>query len=260
MRRGKLLIISVGAILAIGMGIGVQQAAAAETAAEGLNAAPAMAAPAQAFTSAPAPRGGFREEGLPRKNELEINWCIALPNPTYSENDQTYSLSGTGFQIDVNPGIKVVTAPGLDVGIDVGFVYVPSSGSFSASYEGPPDYTRNWTVNAISVGAFALAKYNYDLDLDLLKIGIENGGGLGYFLNHVSYDWVDAADDSVSGSGSDDENGWLPLMRVGIKVAMPVTAVSSLGLSLAGLLGPAEAGEYGNFVTISVGLNYQVEY
>lgn len=195
-----------------------------------------------------------------KKNELELNWNAALGTASYTENDQAYDLSSGGLMLEINPGAKVTTAPGLDIGLSIGFVVLSSTGSFSADYDGPPEYTRNWTVEAISAGTFAMAKYSYDIDFGLIKLGLENGVGLGYFINHVSADWVDADDDDIEGNVSDDVEGWFPVVRAGLKLVLPVTEVSCLGLNVGGNLLPFSAGDYASFLTTSVGLNYQVAF
>jgi len=227
----------------------------------GMSAAPGPeAAPAQIMTK----HGNFAGPACSKcdlkKHELEISWNAAIGMPTFSENSQTFDLSGAGFMLESNPGIKVTTAPGLDGGVAVGFIFMPSSGSFSVDYDGPPAETHNWDVQAISAGSYVMAKYNYDIDLDVLKIGFENGVGLGYFINSVDYSWVDASDSNITGEGSEEEIGWMPILRAGLKLALPVTKVSCLGLNVGGTLMPLMAGNYGNIFTVSVGLNYQVEY
>lgn len=261
-------------VFGLGAGLSGLQAAAAEPGEENIPVAAAAptaeptAAPTMAPVAAPKPAtpqtakwlGKKQEEVKLKEKELELNWNVAIGMAGYSENDKTYDLSSLGAMLEINPGLNVITAPGLDIGMVVGFLFLPGSASFNVAYEGPPVYTRHWEVSAMSVGSYIMAKYSYDIDLDVIKIGLENGLGLGYFINSVAADWVDASDSDISGDNSGDEQGWAPVAKAGLKIAMPVTDVSSLGLNVGANLIPLIAGDYENFITISAGLNYQVKY
>ncbi len=261
-------------ILGLGLGLSGFQAAAEEPGGENIPAAAAAptaeltAAPTMSSVAAPAqtmsPQARLLDNQQhifkPKKSELELNWNMAIGMAGYSENDEIYSLSAKGAMLEINPGMNVTSAPGLDIGLVVGFLFLPSTGSFNVAYEGPPEYYRNWEVSAMSVGSYLMAKYSYDFDLGVIKIGLENGLGLGYFINSVSADWVDASDSNIHGDNSMDENGLVPVVKAGLKIALPVTKVSCLGLNVGANLIPLFAGDYSNFITISAGLNYQVKY
>ena len=263
-------IITASVILGMGLGLSGLQAAAEEASNE--STAAVVAAVTAAPTALPTATPGATapcftkyqehkyENDKPKERELELNWNVAIGTATYSENDESYNLSGTGIMLEINPGMNVITAPGLDIGMAVGFLMLMSDASFNVDYEGPPVYTRNWEVSAMSVGTYIMTKYSYDFDLGFIKLGLENGLGLGYFINSVSADWIDANDDNIRGDNSQDENGWAPIVRAGLKIVVPVTEVSCLGINAGANLIPLIAGDYSNFITISAGLNYQVKY
>ena len=192
--------------------------------------------------------------------ELELSWNAAIGTATYEENDTLHGLSSMGLLLEINPGMLVTTAPGLDVGVAVGFLILSSGGEFSVDYEGPPASTRNWEVSAISVGSYVLAQYEYVMDLEVLKLGLSNGIGAGYFINNVDAEWEDASDSNITGSPSSNEQGLTPMVRAGLDAELPVTESSTLGLNLGVDIMPLEAGEYLNFITLEVGLGYAVRY
>ncbi|MBN1595807.1 hypothetical protein JW933_07770 [candidate division FCPU426 bacterium] len=193
-----------------------------------------------------------------RESELELRWNAAIGSATYEENDTLYTLSSSGLMLEIHSEID--TAWNLDVGWAVGFILLPSAGSFTVNYEGPPASTRNWEVTAVSTGTYLLAKYEYVWDLAPVEIGLENGIGLGYFINSATYEWEDAQDSNITGSGTDDEQHWAPVLRVGLKAGVEVTEVSAIGLHLGLNLIPCSAGGYFNYLITSVGLHYQIEY
>jgi hypothetical protein len=219
----------------------------------------AQMTPPRAVVSTPSP---FQEEASSFKptKELEINWNALIGEAIYSENDQEQSLSTGGIMLEVNPGLNITTAPGLDMGMVVGFILSSASDTFNIIYDGPPEYTRNWDVSALSLGSYVLAKYSYDIDLNFIKIGLENGYGLGYFINSVTTDWKDAEDSSINGSDTSDEKNWAPVIKGGLKIDVPTTAVSSVGLNLGVNFIPLTIGDYVNLLSYSIGLNYQVKY
>ncbi|MCD4813935.1 hypothetical protein K8S19_09625 [bacterium] len=210
-----------------------------------------------------ATRGYYKEKWMAHKlkrKELELNWNVALGMSTYSENDESYELPSIGAMLEINPGVNVTTVSGLDFGTVIGFLILASEGSFNVDYEGTPQTTRKWEVEAMSAGSYVMAKYSYDIDLNVIKIGLENGVGLGYFINSVTADWVDSSDSDIRGDSSDEEFGWAPVVKAGLKIVVPVTDVSSLGLNAGANLIPMMAGDYINFITISAGLNFQVKF
>ncbi|MCK5218255.1 hypothetical protein KAR10_01960 [bacterium] len=261
-------------IFGLGLGISGLQAAAEEPGGENIPATTAAPTAEPTATSTISPVAApVQTPPLPAKwlgkkhdefglmeKELELNWNVAIGTASYLENDETFSLSSKGVMLEINPGCNITTAPGLDIGMVVGFLLLNSEGSFNVTYEGPPMYTRNWEVSAMSIASYIMVKYSYDFDLGVIKLGLENGLGLGYLINSVSAEWVDASDSDISGDTSTDENGWGPVVKAGLKIALPVTKVSSLGLNLGANLIPLFAGDYSNFITISVGLNYQIKY
>jgi len=193
------------------------------------------------------------------KSELELNWKYLLGTGTYNYQDSDHSISANGVMLEINPGIKLIAAPGLDFGVAAGFLVLPVSVSFDY-YNESAARTEQWEATAISVGTFAMMKYSYDFNIDWLEIGVENGVGLGYIINYNEWQWKDPADADANGSGSDEQQGWTPMVDVGLKVNIPVSEISRLGLKLGGLLAPLQAGDYINVGTIMLGLNYQVEF
>ncbi len=272
--KSKYQLVVASMIFSLGLGLSGFQAAAEEPGEENISAAVAaptaeltaastmspVASPEQTTPPQAGRLGNKTHKSRLKKLELELNWNAAIGLASYSENDEAYSLSSTGVMLEINPGINVTTAPGLDIGMVVGFILLPSTGSFNVAYEGPPMYSRNWEVSALSVGSYLMAKYSYDFDLGAIKIGLENGVGLGYFINTVSADWVDASDSDISGGNSTDENGVVPIVKAGLKIALPVTKVSCLGLNVGANLFPLFAGDYSSFIIVSAGLNYQVKF
>jgi hypothetical protein len=106
-------------------------------------AAPVVAAPVKKEPCFTKYQEHKNKKNRPKKRELELNWNAAIGTGTYSENDESYSLSGMGAMLEINPGVNIITAPGLDVGVVVGFLILMSDGDFSVDYEGPPVYTHN---------------------------------------------------------------------------------------------------------------------
>lgn len=195
------------------------------------------------------------------QRELELNWKVLTGSGTYSAAGEKSPLPSSGFMIEMYPGYKIRSIPGLDYGLSASFLMLAGGTTFSrTSGSGTLAYQQSWDVTTNVFATALMAKYGYHMDLGKIGIGIENGLGMMYSLTHESYDWTHAEDSAVTGSGSSDTREFGPIIDANIKVNYALGEFNRIGLNAGGILGIFKSGGYENIFTVAIGLNYQVTF
>lgn len=183
---------------------------------------------------------------------------------------KNYQFPNYGGRIELIYGIKIPTLPGLETGIGASFMNIGSDNTFEVDINPDKYITYNVPIEMTTFisGSLLQIRFNYNIDLGLMRIGIMNGFGIGFFYERNDWKLIDPNDKTIDLDGDLERAETIkPVLDFGLKIDIPINKQNKIGLAFGGLTIPvlidiaSDTTSYGiyKFEFIKeVGINWQV--
>lgn len=192
-------------------------------------------------------------------NELEISWKMLTGYGTYSIYGQAPQVVTNGIMIEVVPGAKISSVPGLDYGFSAMFFALPGQNNFEiiSSITGQRE---RWELTTYVMGSALMIKYGYDIQFGRLVVGLDNGIGLMVGLTQAEYVYYPLSSPTTTGTSRSESRDWGAAADLHLKFHYQFNEFNRLGLNVGGFFSNFEAGQYHMISMLAVGISYQVSF